>query len=69
MSLLLVDRFYDLSVLADHELDMGQKWAKIASYSVAIGYQATKLTHLVRSCFEVYKDSPRAFWLVHLCKS
>ena len=62
MNLLLVYCFYDLSVPTRHEL--GQKRAKIASYSVMIGCQLTKLTHLVGSYFEVYEDSLRAFWLV-----
>jgi hypothetical protein len=43
--------FYDLNVLAGHELDRGQKCVRIVSCSVLIGWQPTKLTHLVGSCF------------------
>ena len=55
--------FYDLNVTVGHELDRGQKRVRTTSCSVLIGWQPTKLTHLVGCCFEVYKDCPRAFWL------
>ena len=55
--------FYDLNVTASHVPDKGKEPVRTASCSVLIGWQPTKLTHLVSSCFEVYKDCPRAFWL------
>ena len=46
-----------------HVLDRGQTRIRTASCSVLTRWQPIKLTHLVGSCFEVYKDFPRAFWL------
>ena len=63
MSLLLVDHFYDLNVPTGRELDIGQKNVTTPSCSVLSGWQPTKLTHLIGSYFEVYKDCPIAFWL------
>jgi hypothetical protein len=55
--------FYDLNVTAGHELDRGQNCVMTVSCNVLIGWQPTKLTHLVGSFFEVYKDFLRGFWL------
>ena len=55
--------FNDLGVLVGHELHIGQIHIKTASCSVLTRWQPTKLTYLVGSNFEVYKDCPRAFWL------
>jgi hypothetical protein len=62
-SLLLVDLSYDLNLTVGYELDRGQKHVRGASYNVLVRWQLTRLTHLVGSCFGVYKDCPTAFWL------